>query len=355
MADCMITPLKRILVIRRDNIGDLVCTTPLFNTLRSHYPTAQIDALVNSYNVQAIEHYPHLDNIYTYTKSKHRANDQSLLSVYWHRYKLIRKLRRQKYDLILLAGNFSQHAVRTAKSLNAKQTIGFHPSNDETSNLDIAVKPPFNIHHEVERTHHLLTTLSINSSPGALTLLPDSKVKNSLAKKLQDTEWSPQKHTIGLHISARKPSQRWPGENFAQLIRQLHAQYDCQFLLFWAPGDEKNPHHPGDNQKADRLLKQLKDLPAYPMHTQQLRDLIAGIDLCDQFICSDGGAMHIAAGLQKSLVCFFGDSDAKQWHPWVDNYQLIQTQSRDVIDISTEMAITAFEKLQTTLKSDKPD
>ena len=36
------------LVIRRDNIGDLVCTTPLFEALRLRFPSARIDALTNS-------------------------------------------------------------------------------------------------------------------------------------------------------------------------------------------------------------------------------------------------------------------------------------------------------------------
>lgn len=358
MAD-RITPLNRILVIRRDNIGDLICTTPLFSTLRNHYPEAQIDALVNSYNVQAIEHYPHLDTIYAYTKGKHKTAGQSLLSVYWNRYQLIRKLRRQQYDLIILAGNFSKHAVRTAKSLKAKKILGFYSKSDANLNnaLDIAIPPPDDTYHEVERCIQLLTPLSMNTTPQPLTLIADPSTRNQLRQALQKAAWvwDADRLTIGLHISARKPSQRWSTDNFVQLARLLHAQYNCQFLLFWAPGDTTNAQHPGDNQKAEDILKQLSKLPIYPVYTAQLRDLIAGISLCDNFICSDGGAMHIAAGLQKPLVCFFGDSDARQWHPWLDHYQLLQPQSRNVADISPEMAAAAFDKLQTTLIAAEQD
>ena len=44
----MTTAAKRpsFLVVRRDNIGDLVCTTPLIAALRAHYPDAWIAALV---------------------------------------------------------------------------------------------------------------------------------------------------------------------------------------------------------------------------------------------------------------------------------------------------------------------
>ena len=53
----------KILIIRRDNIGDLICTTPLFEAIRRQYPQAYIAALVNSYNAPAIHGNPHLDAI----------------------------------------------------------------------------------------------------------------------------------------------------------------------------------------------------------------------------------------------------------------------------------------------------
>ena len=40
----------RILILRRDNIGDLVCTTPLLAALRAQLPGAWLGALVTTYN-----------------------------------------------------------------------------------------------------------------------------------------------------------------------------------------------------------------------------------------------------------------------------------------------------------------
>jgi hypothetical protein len=36
-----------------------------------------------------------------------------------------------------------------------------------------------------------------------------------------------------------------------------------------------------------------------------LEQLMAGMSLCDALICSDGGAMHLAAGLDKPILAFF--------------------------------------------------
>ncbi|MHB8536282.1 MAG: glycosyltransferase family 9 protein, partial [Sulfuricaulis sp.] len=49
---------RRFLVIRRDNIGDLVCTTPLIHALRQRYPKARLCLLVNSYNRPVVENNP---------------------------------------------------------------------------------------------------------------------------------------------------------------------------------------------------------------------------------------------------------------------------------------------------------
>jgi len=62
-------------------------------------------------------------------------------------------------------------------------------------------------------------------------------------------------------------------------------------------------------------------------------------------ICSDGGAMHIAAAMGKPVLCFFGDSDATRWHPWGVPYRLLQPPSRDVADVGVESAVAAFDAL----------
>ncbi len=49
---------KKILLVRNDNIGDLICTTPVVEALRKKYPQSQIDIVVNSYNYCAIVNNP---------------------------------------------------------------------------------------------------------------------------------------------------------------------------------------------------------------------------------------------------------------------------------------------------------
>lgn len=112
----------RILVIRRDNIGDLVCTTPLLAALRERYPAGHIAALVNTYNRAVLDGNPDVDAVYAYEKGKHRAPARSLLSVYADRFRLIMSLRREKFDYAILATpGFAALSLRLARLVGERR------------------------------------------------------------------------------------------------------------------------------------------------------------------------------------------------------------------------------------------
>ena len=81
--------------------------------------------------------------------------------------------------------------------------------------------------------------------------------------------------------------------------------------------------------------------------TTALARLIAALSLCDFVVCADGGAMHLAAGLSRRILCFFGDSGPERWRPWKVPHVLLQPASRDLGDLSVEEALSGFERLET--------
>ena len=64
--------------------------------------------------------------------------------------------------------------------------------------------------------------------------------------------------------------------------------------------------------------------------------------------------MHLAAGLGKPMVCFFGNSPANRWHPWGVPYELLQKSSEDVGDIGVDEVLAAFERLLVCNVSKRP-
>lgn len=341
--------MKRILVIRRDNIGDLVCTTPIIRALRKRYPEARIDALVNSYNLPVIAHNPDLDHVYAYTKAKHRGEGESLFGVIWRRVRLMWELRRAGYDLVVLAnGGCMERPLRLARQVAPRHILGFFDARTPgASAIDLRVPVgEARAGHEAEMLFGLLAPLGIEPPPGALVLSPAPDQLDKARQTLAAQSWSGSKPTLAVHISARKPSQRWPAERFVELMGRLREAKDCQFMLFWSPGDEHNPLHPGDDRKAEAIRAGLPEgfpLLAWPTH--RLDELIGGLAVCDGMLCSDGGAMHIGAALGLPIACFFGQSDASHWYPWGVSHRVMQADSKDVTDIATEEALAALEAL----------
>ena len=341
--------MKRILVIRRDNIGDLVCTTPLIRALRLRYPAAQIDALVNSYNLPVVAHNPDLNLACAYTKAKHRAEGESLIGVTWRRLRLMWQLRRTRYDLIVLAnGGCLKRPLRLARLIGAQHVLGFYDASVAGAELiDLRVtEPKPRSGHEVEHLFSLLAPLDIQPPAGPEVLRPDPAEQQRARDLLQAQAWYARRPTLAVHISARKPSQRWPVEHFIETLKTLAAQRDVQFMLFWSPGDEHNPMHPGDDRKAAAIRAGLPaDFPLLPWPTSHLQELIGGLSVCDGMLCSDGGAMHLGAALGLPIACFFGRSDVTTWRPWGVEHRVMQPESREVADVSCAEALAALDDL----------
>ena len=84
-----------------------------------------------------------------------------------------------------------------------------------------------------------------------------------------------------------------------------------------------------------------------PGNTPTLSALMSALLTCDAMICSDGGAMHIAAGLGKPVLCLFGDSPPERWRPWAVPHRVLQATSRDVADIEVAQVLQALRSLLT--------
>lgn len=326
---------QKILVIRRDNIGDLVLTTPALTALRTHFPEARIDVLVNDYNAPVLAGNPDIDRVWAYRKGKHRAPGESILSVWLATAAMMWRIRREHYDVAIVATpTVSPSTYKFARHVRATRTIAAARLAGISDPLTLDTSQP---HHEAEAVMALLRPLGIAAAAGPCKVMPPDTMEHHATP------------LIGLHLSARKARQRWPVENFAELARRLSAHHDARFLLFWSPGPENDPRHPGDDGKAARMLQLTAGLPMEACATHTLEELIAGLARCTHVICSDGGAMHLAAGLGKPIVCFFGNSDARHWHPWGVEYELLQPPSQDVGDISVGEALAAYDRLESRL------
>lgn len=328
----------RFLIICRDNIGDTLLTTPLISAL-AQSGQHQIDVLTNNYAAPVLQHNPDIRQLFYYTKLHHRAAGQGRLACLLQRLKLMLTLKKQRYDVVILAkSRWDQHGLKWVKTVRPARVIALgHPHPLIT---DLLPPPSQSPCHISETLFSLGRPFNLSATaPGKLTLLPDA----AIAASLRDTfAIDPAVPVYALQISARKPSQQWEAARFAGLAEKIAARHPCQIMLLWSPGSRDNPRHPGDDEKAREIMALCPHLPIKAVATTSLPQLIAAMSLCQGLVSSDGGAMHIGAALGLPVVALFGDSDPACWHPWQVNYQVLQPASREVNALSSSEVYDAF-------------
>lgn len=315
----------RVLVVRRDNIGDLICTLPVFEGIRHRYPDAHIGALVNSYNAPLLDGNPYLDRVHVYVKSKHRP-DAGVLALVRDRFKLVAGLRKERYQVVLHAGSRPRSEMR-----NLTRLAGI---TEQIVDQD-AIRPL----HEVERVYELLHALDIPGPPPAPRLTVAPQALASTRDALTSRGYG---RAIGLHISARENENRWPLENFAALIRE-GAERGYRFVLFWSPGEASRPEHPGDDERARELLDRCRDLPVLSHPTPDLLALAAGLAAIRVLVGSDGGHVHIAAAVGTPVIGLYCNHKVIQWRPWGAGHTVLQAARVDHIPVDAVLAAVEHE------------
>ena len=323
----------KILVIRQDNIGDLVLTTPVFTALRERFPGARIEALVNSYNAPVMAGHPDVDRVHVYTKGKHRDGRRGRILELLLRARQVLDLRARRFDYVIVAApGFQPRQVRLARWLNPRHIVAFVPPGKAVAGVDHPVEHdgPGDFHH-LEDTFRIVGPLGIHGAPPAPRVghgaLPPPRARTPAV--------------IGVHVSTRKAGNRWPEEHFARLLRELHARTGATLRLYWSPGESDDRRHPGDDERARRIIAAAGCAAVQPVATTRLDHLVAELAGCDLLVCSDGGAMHLAAALGRPIVCFFGISPASYWRPWGVPHRLLQPHSRSASDITVAEAVAA--------------
>ena len=310
----------RVLVVRRDNIGDLICTLPVFEGIRHRYPGAHIGALVNSYNAPLLDGNPYLDRVHVYVKSKHRP-DAGVLALVRDRFKLVAGLRKERYQIVLHAGSRPRSEMRNLTRLAGitEQIV------DQNANRPL---------HEVERVYELVRALDIPGPPPAPRLTLAAQALAGARDALAGRGYG---QAIGLHISARESENRWPLESFAALMRK-GAERGHRFVLFWSPGEASRPEHPGDDERAQELLVRCRDLPVLGYPTPDLLALAAGLAAVGALVGSDGGHIHIAAAVGTPVIGLYCDHKVTQWRPWGTGHTVLQAARVDHIPVDAVLA-----------------
>ncbi len=287
--------INNILVIRRNNIGDMICALPVLKTLRKEYPQARITVLAEAVNSIILKDAPFIDDLIIYKKGSGIFKNK-----YLNFWRLFRENKTQ-FDLaiVLKAGFSSASALMTIIS-GARYRQGcipdaWHPLQ-LCYNLPVKVQDYWHPNHIKDIFLEMIKPLGKDKRVRDISFdIPDES-KARVAGFFRKNNVRETENIIVINISNNRPDTRWPVERYKETSELISKEYNAVFIITSIPSDKAS---------AMRLSQSL-DNAVYFDEVDKIMDFAALVDESDLLICGEGGSMHIGASVNIPTISLWG-------------------------------------------------
>lgn len=318
----MIDPLwraaRRILVVRLDNLGDVLLTTPAIHAIRTTLPNAEITLLASPVGAQVAQLDPDIHDVIVY---------QAPWMDPWHilpqdsqrEYAMIETLRQRHFDGAIIFTSFHQSPLPAAYlCYMAGIPLRLAASIDGPGSLlTTRHKHPEHMMHEVERGLDLVRAIGLTTDEQHLVLDVPNAVRGTIYNLLSLYNVDPQRLLVIVHPGCSMPARTYPWEMYVRVIDLLIERFGATVVITGANAERDLvaricSHVKEENRKATLPLAGLLPFPG----------LCALIEIADLTITNNTGPMHIAAAVKTPVVALFAlTNPPEQWKPWQSPYR----------------------------------
>jgi lipopolysaccharide heptosyltransferase II len=290
-----------ILLVRLRLIGDVVFTTPAIRAIRRHYPGARITYIVEEEAAPVVRHNPHLDAVIV-ARSPHARGRL------WADIALIRRLRRERYDLAIDFHGGPRSSLLTWLS-GAPTRIGYEVSGRSWMYTVRVPRPrALRPRHSVVSQWDVLLPLGIAppDQERDATEMPDDPVAaSSVARRLTDAGIGSAHIVVVVHVSAGNPFRRWPSPAFVELVCRL-ASCDPNRRIILTSGPSDAAAAAAIARDARTRLSPDERAAIVECGEFDLSELRALIGHAALYIGGDSGPLHIAGTTGVPVVGLYG-------------------------------------------------
>jgi ADP-heptose:LPS heptosyltransferase len=219
-------PVKKVLIIRTDRLGDFVLTLPMASAIKKARSSMSVSFLVNNYTREVAERSPAIDQIISI------SGDEGV-------FKLAGLMRRAKADAVFipspkfnlaLAAFFAGIPIRVGTgyrwySLLFNRRVKAHRREGK--------------YHEAEHNLRMISEIGIDAD---LSTLPHLQIKSDDHIRVDD--WLIQRfgktsaRYVVFHIPTRGSSLDWSVQSFAELAKKVEQEFDLQIILTGTTADQ---------------------------------------------------------------------------------------------------------------------
>lgn len=297
---------RNILVMRPDNIGDVIMLGPALRAIKETSPDGRLTLFASPAGAAAAPLLPWLDDVIDW-RPLWQDVDGRLEFAPEREWELIGTIAEREFDAALIFTSFSQSPHVAAyvcylagiplRAGESKEFGGGALSDERRSAPDEV--------HQAERNLRLVESLGFTTGEQQLAVDVGADAQEHAALMLRDAGVDPARPFVLLHPGASAEARRYPPERFARVAQLLQWQGWPVVVT-------------GTAQEEDLIEPIRASVPdaCYLIGSTPLATYAALVDRAALVICGNTLPMHLADAVGTPLVVPFSGTDYEsQWRP----------------------------------------
>ena len=288
----------KILAVRVAYIGDVILTMPAIKSLRKKFHESKIYLLTNPQAAELL-------------KNNRDVHEIIPLSPFWfykgklakklmEYFKLIKKLRKEKFDLAIDFRGDIRNIFLILLLSGAKVRLSYDVGGGGVMLTDIV--PYSTLKHKVEFHIDIARYLKAKTET-SLKIDLDENTKIFAKKKIKKDEGF---LTLGIHPGARMPLKCYPPEMFSEGLNLILNKNQVKLYIICSDYDL---------EKGLKIQNKIKNYNVNIIKDLSITELAGCISELDIFLCNDSAPMHIASAFDIPTIAIFGPSDSTETGP----------------------------------------
>lgn len=317
----------KFLFIRQDRIGDVLISTPIFASIKKHYPNAILDVLLSPNNYFVLENDPLIYRRWVYHKSIGKI-------IY-----LIRSLRKEKYDYVVdMMDNPSATTTLFCLFAGARINVGIMKENSFVYDINVPMLSRRDT-HIVDRIAQLLLAFKIDPNTEIFNVRYYTSIESDhfVDKFLTENKLT-HHNLVGINISAGGAARFWGIDNYNKLLCAITEKHPELYVIVL--------FKPSDIEKAKLIAGSNNTAVLSPATTtfDQFAALIKRVLL---LISPDTSAIHLASafGIPSVVLYVQSNKNLRIWEPYNAECETIVTEIDDLSSIPLDTVLSAFENM----------
>lgn len=287
-----VSKINKLLFLRVDGkIGDYIVSSFAFREIKKCYPHIQIDVIADRGLEGILKLNKYIDNYYLFNRKKNNE---------WK--KMAKKLKGNNYDVLLDATEgLKYRQIYFLNKINAKINVGYNKDDYQIFNKKVKISNSIKM---VEIYQKMLECVNIKIDNTEYDVPVSDESEKEVNQFLKENNVKEEDKIIALNFFGASKLRKISSDNGIIIIKKLKERYkNVKIILLDSPQNRKEIYDVLHNCNNKDVL--------FFEKSKTILDSISIIKRSNLVVSLDTSILHIAEGLNKRIIAFYGPKTNK--------------------------------------------